>query len=108
MRNNFSPNILAELDDICKKKIFFGGNFYFFYEKKLIFLTFFNFLRPAFGHGRLGHPQSLEYFRFEKLSIGSIYDYIWVKIAYGLEIIVLMPRTWSVRFFAQKTPCLVA
>ena len=33
-------------------------------------------------------------FRFEKLIICSIYDYIWVKIAYGLEKIVLMPRTW--------------
>ena len=27
----------------------------------MIFWTFFCFLRPAFGHGRLGHPQSLEY-----------------------------------------------
>ena len=47
-------------------------------------------------------------FRFEKLSISRIYDYIWVEIAYGLEKIVLMPRTWSVRIFAKKTPCLVA
>ena len=37
------------------------GNFYFFTKKKLIFKQFFNFLRPAFGHGRLGYPQSLEY-----------------------------------------------
>ena len=28
----------------------------------MIFRTFFCFLRLAFGHGRLGHPQSLEYF----------------------------------------------
>ena len=42
------------------------------------------------------------------MSISKIYDYIWVEIAYGLEKIVLMPRTWSVRIFAQKTPCLVA
>ena len=28
----------------------------------MIFRTFFCFLRPAFGHCRLGHPQSLEYF----------------------------------------------
>jgi len=35
-----------------QKKIFSLGKFYFF--KKVIF-------RPAFGHGRLGHPQSLEY-----------------------------------------------
>ena len=27
----------------------------------MIFWTFFFFLRPAFGHGRLGHPESLEY-----------------------------------------------
>ena len=27
----------------------------------LIFERFFDFLRPAFGHGRLGHPESLEY-----------------------------------------------
>ena len=47
-------------------------------------------------------------FRFEKLSISRIYDYIWVEIAYGLEKIVLMPRTWSVRIFAKKTACLVA
>ena len=41
---------------------FFGGCFYFFYEKKKqIFERFFDFLRPAFGHGHLGHPQSLEY-----------------------------------------------
>ena len=32
-------------------------------EKKLIFFAFFEFLRPAFGHGRLGHPQSLEYYK---------------------------------------------
>ena len=25
---------------------------------------FFSFVRPAFGHGRLGHPQSLEYYEF--------------------------------------------
>ena len=28
----------------------------------MIFRTFFCILQPAFGHGRLGHPQSLEYF----------------------------------------------
>ena len=36
------------------------GNF-FFYEKKQIFECFSDSLWPAFGHGRLGHPQSLEY-----------------------------------------------
>ena len=36
-------------------------NFIFFKEKKVIFGRFFCFLRPAFGHCRLGHPQSLEY-----------------------------------------------
>ena len=41
-------------------------------------------------------------------SIWTIYDYRWVEIAYGLEKIVLMPRTWSVRIFAKKTACLVA
>ena len=30
------------------------------------------------------------------------------NFVYGLEKIVLLPRTWSVRFFAQKTRCLVA
>ena len=40
-----------------------GGKFYFFTKKnKQIFRPFSCFLRPAFGHGRLGHPQSLEYF----------------------------------------------
>ena len=34
---------------------------FFFYKKKLILGRFSNFLWPAFGHGRLGHPQSLEY-----------------------------------------------
>ena len=42
------------------------------------------------------------------MSIIRIFDYIWVEIAYGLEKIVLLPRTWSVRFFAKKIPCLVA
>ena len=41
------------------------------------------------------------------MSISNIFHYIWVEIAYGLEKIVLMPRTWSVMIFAQKTPCLV-
>ena len=30
----------------------------------VIFQTFFCFLRPAFGHGRLGHPQSLKYLKY--------------------------------------------
>ena len=30
-------------------------------------LLFFYFLRPAFGHGCLGHPQSLEYFSLRLL-----------------------------------------
>ena len=34
---------------------------FFLQKKKLIFERFFDFSRPAFGHGRLGHPQSLEY-----------------------------------------------
>ena len=42
------------------------------------------------------------------LSILRIYDYKRVKIAYGLEKIVLMARTWSVRIFAKKTACFVA
>ena len=33
----------------------------FLRKKKQIFRPIFCFLRPAFGHGRLGHPQSLEY-----------------------------------------------
>ena len=32
------------------------GNFHFF-TKTVVFLS-----RPVFGHGRLGHPQSLEYY----------------------------------------------
>ena len=39
-----------------QKKIFFLGNFYFITKKSLLFLFFLDFLRPAFGHGRLGHP----------------------------------------------------
>ena len=37
------------------------GPIFFPPKKKVIFERFFYFLRPAFGHGRLGHPQSLEY-----------------------------------------------
>ena len=43
-----------------QKEIFFLGNFHF--------LSFFDFLRPAFSHGRLGHPQSLEYLLMYLLS----------------------------------------
>ena len=39
-----------------------GVNFIFLRKKADFFGRFFCFLRPAFGHGRLGHPQSLEYF----------------------------------------------
>ena len=42
-------------EDICKNNCL--GNFYFFTKKKLIFGRF-------FCHGRLGHPQSLEYLIF--------------------------------------------
>ena len=45
-----------------QKKIFFLGKFYFFKKKRWFFGRYFCFLRPAFGHGRLGHPQSLEYY----------------------------------------------
>ena len=45
-----------------QKKISFWGKFYFFKKKTVLFWRFFCFLRPAFGHGRLGHPQSLEYY----------------------------------------------
>ena len=34
----------------------------FLTRKKLIFGRFFCFLKPTFGHGRLGHPKSMEYF----------------------------------------------
>ena len=37
--------------------------FLVFYEKKADFRAFFCFLWPVFGHGRLGHPQSLEYLK---------------------------------------------
>ena len=33
-----------------------------FFMKKADFWLFFFFSWPAFGHGRLGHPQSLEYY----------------------------------------------
>ena len=46
------------------------GSFNFFKEKKTDFRAFFfYFLRPAFSHGRLGHPQSLEYFFFFSLRL---------------------------------------
>ena len=40
----------------------------------MIFRTFFCFLRPAFGHGCLGHPQSLEYFLIEMISFFKFSD----------------------------------
>ena len=36
-------------------------HFYFLKKKRWFFGRLFSFLRPAFGHGRLCHPQSLEY-----------------------------------------------
>ena len=45
-----------------KKKIW--GKFNFVKKKRCYFRPFFCFLSPAFGHGRLGHPQSLEYYVF--------------------------------------------
>ena len=43
------------------------GNFYFFTKKSWFFGGFLDFLRPAFGHGRLGHPQSLEYYNIYQI-----------------------------------------
>ena len=45
------------------KKNIFLGEILFFMKKRWFFGRFFCFLRPEFGHGRLGHPQSLEYLR---------------------------------------------
>ena len=48
------------------------GVIFFFLRKKVDFFFFLlDFLRPAFGHGRLGHPQSLEYCYFIFLHIPS-------------------------------------
>ena len=49
---NLFPPIIQHNQKICAKKM--GGFF-----KKMG--RFFYFLRPVFGHGRMGHPQSLEY-----------------------------------------------
>ena len=43
VRKFVSPNILAYLEDICKKKICFLGNFFFPLKKKVIFERFFTF-----------------------------------------------------------------
>ena len=51
------------------------------------------------GHRQTIRSPSIWYF---------YYDYKWVEIAYGLEKIVLMPRSWSVRIFVKKTACIVA
>ena len=48
-------------------------------KKKQIFVRFFCFLRPALGHGRLGHPQSLEYslqFLLSKWLITTVNSFI--------------------------------
>ena len=67
---DFFTCIFAKIGAFLKKFIFLKL-FYFFKKKRWFFGRFFCFLRPAFGHGRLGHPQSLEdfnYFLFLKLS----------------------------------------
>ena len=54
-----SPNIFGITRRYMQKKIL--GNFDFFTKKSWFSTFFFFLLRPAFGHGRLGHSQSLEY-----------------------------------------------
>ena len=53
MRENLFPPIIEDI-----------YNLFIFYEKKQIFRGLFYFLRPAFGHGRVAHPQSLEYLKW--------------------------------------------
>ena len=43
----------------------------------MIFRGFFSFLRPVFGQGRLGHPQSLEYFVLVYIE-GHISQHIYI------------------------------
>ena len=52
--NFLSIYISSSYAKILGEKLF--HTFFYF------FLFLLDFLRPAFGHGRLGHPQSLEYF----------------------------------------------
>ena len=49
----------------------------------MIFERFFNFLRPAFSHGRLGHPHSLEY--LIQFFLRPVFSRGWTN-----------PRPWSV------------
>ena len=47
-----------------------------FTKKKLILSVYFYFLRPAFGYGCLGHPQSLEYYVIHfHLLYNSVFTY---------------------------------
>ena len=57
-----AENLFPTIFYYMQKNICFR-NFYFL-RKKLIFGPFFSFLRPVFDHGRLGHPQSPEFFSF--------------------------------------------
>ena len=56
LRENLFPPIFWHNQKIYAKQIFFQVIFILFTKNR-----FFDFLRPAFGYGRLGHPQSLEY-----------------------------------------------
>ena len=68
-----------------------------------------NYIKGGFTFALISYPadETFSNLTWRLFSILSIYDYRWVEIAYGLEKIVLMPQTWSVRIFAKKTACLV-
>ena len=41
------------------------------WTNKVDFQANFDFLQPEFGHGRLGHPQSLEYLKLKHDALSS-------------------------------------
>ena len=55
----------------------------------MIFERFFYFLQPAFGHGRLGHPQSLEY----------LFNFYIFQTVFHFDIIVFHSYCSEVIFF---------
>ena len=63
-----------------------------------------NYIKGGFTFALISYPvdETFSDLRWRLFSIWTIYDYRWVEIAYGLEKIVPMPRTWSVRIFAKK------
>ena len=90
----FPPIFWHKTRRYMQKKIFFNV-ILIFLRKKKIFERFFDFLRPAFSHGRLGHPQSLEYFW---------YNFVYLQYFYLVSILKNINKFIPLLFcFIQET-----